>query len=68
MSIDKTYKDYIFQTVISVLLSIIAFFCMQIKLDLADQGRRLRLLEINQARLMERMGIMDKAVSVDKPP
>lgn len=50
-------KDDIFRTLIAVVLSLLAFICNSIRTEQADLGSRLRIVELNQARIMERMGV-----------
>jgi len=61
-------KDDFFRWVITAFLSLIAFFGLQIRLDQADMSCRLRVLELQNARIMERMGIQEHVKNVDLPP
>jgi len=61
-------KDDFFRWVVSALLSLIAFFGLQIRLDQSDFSCRLRVLELQNARMMERLGIQETAKIVDLPP
>jgi len=61
-------KDWLFQTVITILLSLLCFFGAQIWSKQADFDCRLRTLELQNARIMERMGIKETAFLTDIPP
>ena len=50
-------KDDIFRTVIATVLSLLAFIGLGIRSEQIDIGARLRIVEINQARIMERLGV-----------
>lgn len=50
-------KDDVFRTVIAVVISLLAYIGNGIRTEQIDMGCRLRILEIQQARIMERMGI-----------
>ena len=49
--------DDVFRIIVSIILSLLAYIGQGIKTEQADISSRLRLLEINQARIMDRMGI-----------
>lgn len=61
-------KDDIFRTIIGIVLSLLAFIGMQIRCEQADMLARLRVLELQNARIMERLGIIETTESVDKMP
>jgi len=49
--------DDVFRIIVSIILSLLTYIGQGIKTEQADISSRLRLLEINQARIMDRMGI-----------
>jgi len=49
--------DDVFRIIVSIILSLLAYIGQGIKTEQVDIAYRLRLLEINQARIMDRMGI-----------
>jgi hypothetical protein len=49
--------DDVFRIIVSIILSLLAYIGQGIKIEQVDISSRLRLLEINQARIMDRMGI-----------
>lgn len=59
-------RDDIFRIVIAVVLSLLAFIGNEIRSEQIDINCRLRTVELNQARIMERMGIQNIASSVEK--
>ena len=50
-------RNDIFKTLIVVLLSLLAFIGKGIHTQQTDISCRLRIVELNQARIMERMGV-----------
>jgi len=50
-------KDDTFRTVIAVVLSLLAYIGLGIRSEQTDIGARLRIVEINQGRIMERLGV-----------
>jgi len=50
-------RDDVFKVVISVLLSLLSYIGLGIHNQQADISQRLRIVELNQARIMERMGV-----------
>jgi len=50
-------KDDTFRTVIAVVLSLLAYIGLGIRSEQIDIGARLRIVEINQGRIMERLGV-----------
>jgi len=65
MTIDR---DDIFRTVIGIVLSLLAFIGYGIKVDQADISCRLRAVELQNARIMERLGITDIVKNAQLPP
>ncbi len=59
-------KDDIFKTVVAVLLSLLAWIGNGIRTEQIDMACRLRLVELQQVRIMERMGIEPKIPAVGK--
>lgn len=64
---EKISNNWIFQTVITILLSLLTFIAAQIWCQQRDMSGRIRLLELQQVRMMERLGIADVAKSVENP-
>jgi len=57
MSIKPINRDDVFRTVIAIILSLLAYIGNGIRNEQNDMACRLRNVEINQARIMERMNI-----------
>ena len=53
----KVIRNDIYKSLIVALLSLLAFIGNGIHTQQTDIASRLRIVEINQARIMERMGI-----------
>lgn len=52
----------------SVLISLVGFVALNICHNQSLLSDRLRTLELNQARIMERLGITNVAKNVENPP
>jgi hypothetical protein len=61
-------KDDILGYVIGLLLSLLVFIASSIKYEQIDIAARLRAVEIQNARIIERLGILDDTLSVAKKP
>jgi len=53
----KVIRNDIYKSLIVALLSLLAFIANGIHTQQADIASRLRIVELNQARIMERMGV-----------
>ena len=53
----KVIRNDVYKSLIVMLLSLLAFIANSIHTQQVDIAGRLRLVELNQARIMERMGI-----------
>jgi len=58
--------DNIFRLVITVILSLLAYIAFGIRAQQTDFSKRLRIVEINQARIMERLGVTEIGKPVSK--
>ena len=58
-------KDDIFKAIVTALLSILSFIGMGIHSQQSDVACRLRIVELNQARIMERMGVESLSYDVN---
>jgi hypothetical protein len=58
-------KEDLFRYLFAALMSLITFFGAQIWSNQADMACRIRSIELQQARIMERLGITDSSASVD---
>ncbi len=63
-------KDDVFRTIIAVVIALLAYIGNGIRTEQIDQGCRLRIVELQQARMMERLGIDPILAAVGKlqPP
>ena len=61
-------KDDVFRTVLAVVISLLAYIANDIRTEQLDMACRLKFVEIQQARIMERMGIDDRPASSKAMP